>query len=227
MDLLSRLFGSSDARLTKRIVNETGRRVIRATKPLTDLATAIVSASQACYENLKPQLLFRDERHHNEQEFALFGEFMFFFIHLTMRFAASQMNAKQIELLQSFLGPSLADVTVGSFCGHWPQELKAKIKSEFYDNLNQAEAEYSRSTELFSEEKPFTGDSLFSKLGRNVAELTGHSMNPATITMVVTAAVFSYKEINLASLVREASKVLSEPTNHDIIRDAIEFWTHE
>jgi hypothetical protein len=86
--------------------------------------------------------------------------------------------------------------------------LKVKIRSEFYDNLNNAELEYSTSKELLSNENPLTGDSLLSKLGRNVAQLSGSPMNPTTMTLVIGWAVDAYKEMNLDSLVQEASKVL-------------------
>ena len=53
-----------------------------------------------------------------------------------------------------------------------------------------------------------TGNSLFSKLARSVAELSGNSMNPATFVFIISAAVDAYKSMNLDSLLREAGKVL-------------------
>lgn len=208
MSLFSKLFGSSDERKAKRIIKQTEHDVIRTTKPLGDIATAIIKASYACSQKLNSMLNIPDEKGKKEAEVLVFYEFIYFFMHLTMRSAFSQMNENQIERFQGFLGPLISSTAVDSFFAHWPEELKVKISSEFYDKLNDAELEYSTSKELLSEENPLTGESLLSKLGRNVAELSGNSMNPVTRTFIISSAVNAYKEMNLDSLVREATKVL-------------------
>lgn len=80
------------------------------------------------------------------------------------------------------------------------------MSSDFYANLNHAEIEYSHACKERLSEKPLTGNSLLSKLAQNVAELSGHSMNPVTMTLVITSAVDAYKDMNLDSLVSEVCK---------------------
>ena len=82
------------------------------------------------------------------------------------------------------------------------------IKNDFYERLNDAELEYSSCKELLSENEPITGNSLFSKLARNVADLSGNSMDPFVLVRIVSSAVHSWKEMELHSLLKTAGKVL-------------------
>ena len=184
----------------------------QTTTPLEEIGLAIVRASYACSQKMKPALNVADEKGKLQAEFVVFCEFIYFFMHLTMRSASSKMSEQQLEQLQGYLGPSLSSAVVDSFVAHWPEKLKVKIRSEFYDKLNSAEREYSTSKELMSKENSLTGDSLLSKLGRNVADLSGHSMNPAIITLVISLAGDAYIGMKLESLVQEASKVLKQDT---------------
>lgn len=185
------------------------------TGPLGEVGLAIVQASQACQEKLKPSLNIADTKEKQQAEVYILYEFLYFFMHLAMRSAFSQMTERQIECLQSYLGPLICSTAIDSFFGHWPENLKEGIRSDFYTKLNDAEIEYSACKELLSE-KPLTGNSLFSKLARNVAELSGEAMNPVTITLVITLAVEAYKCMNLDLLVSKAGKVLTPVACNDL-----------
>jgi hypothetical protein len=82
------------------------------------------------------------------------------------------------------------------------------MTSDFFTKLNDAEVEYSTCKELLSKESGLTGNSLFSRLARNVADLSGNSMNPATLVFVISTGAEAYKAMNLDSLVKEAGTVL-------------------
>jgi hypothetical protein len=60
-------------------------------------------------------------------------------------------------------------------------DIRRQIRDEFYEKLNDAELEYSTCKESLSEKNPLTGDSLYTKLAHNVAELSENSMNPAIL----------------------------------------------
>ena len=208
MNIFSRLFGSSDedkAKYTVRLVKDEVRESL---KPLGDISLAIVKASYACALQMNWILNIPDEKEKKEIEDLVFYEFVYFFIHLTMRSAFAQLYEQQIKRLQDYLVPLISSTAVDSFFAQWPEDLKEKIKSEFYDKLNDAELEYSTCKELFSEKNPMTGNSLFSKLARNIAELSGNSMNPAVLTLVISSGVDAYKEMQLDLFVKKAGMIL-------------------
>jgi hypothetical protein len=208
MGMFSRLFGSPDERKAKRIISDATADVERITTPSGDIGVAIVKASHTCSQALKPMLNVADAKEKQQAEIYVFYEFIYFFMHLTMRSAVSQLTEQQIVGLQGFVGPLISSTAVDSFFAHWPENLKEKIRSDFYSKLNDAEIEYSTCKEFLSKESPLTGNSLFSKLARNVAELSGNPMNPATLVFVIGTALEAYRAMNLDYLVREAGKVL-------------------
>ena len=208
MSMLSRLFGSSDDERARRIINRAEREAAETLQPLGNLAIAIAKASQDCAGQMKPMLDVPDGKEKKEAEVLVFYEFVYFFMHMTMRSASVQMTEQQIQKLQGYLGPLISSTAVDSFFAHWPEDMKKKIRDEFFDKLNDAEMEYSACKELLSEKNPLTGDSLFSKLARNVVELCGNSMNPAVLTLVISAGADAYKGLQLDTLVKNASKAL-------------------
>jgi len=208
MGILSDLFDSPDERKVKRLYGESQERAKEFTKPLGAIGLAIVQAAKTCSEKMKPSINAR-EKEKQQAEMYVFFEFVYFFMHLTMRSAFSHLPEPQIRRLQSYLGPLVCSTAVDSFFGHWPEDRKKGLRSDFYTKLNDAEIEYSACKELLSE-KPFTGNALFEKLGQNVADLSGEQMNPATIMLVIDCSLDAYKSMNLDSLVSEAGKVLTK-----------------
>ena len=208
MGIFSRSFGLSDEERAKRIISQAEGEVQETLKPLGNLALAIVKASKDCANQIHTMLDIPNVEEKKEVEILVFYEFLYFFMHMTMRSAFAQLREQQIEKLQSYLGPLISSTAVDSFFAHWPEDMKEKIKDEFYEKLKDAELEYSMCKELLSEKNSLTGDSLFSKLARNVAELSGNSMNPAVLTLVITSAVDVYNGLKLDVRVKKAGEVL-------------------
>jgi hypothetical protein len=208
MGIFSKLFASPDERKVKRLYDESQERAKEFTKPLGAIGLAIVQAAKTCSEKLKSNIN-APEKEKQQAEMYVFFEFVYFFMHLTMRSAFSQLPEPQIRRLQSYLGPLICSTAIDSFVGHWPENLKKGMHSDFYSKLNDAEIEYSSCKELLSE-KPFTGNGLFEKLGLIVADLSGQQMNPVTIMLVIECSLDAYKSMNLDSLVSEAGKTLTK-----------------
>lgn len=208
MNIFSRLFGSSDEQRAKRIIKDTVMKVERTTTPLGVLGMAMVNAAWTCAQAVKPMIKIVGEEEKQLAEIYVFYEFVYFFMHLTMRSAFSQLTESQIGRLQAYLGPLISSTAVDSFFPHWPEALKEKIMADFYSKLNAAEIEYSECKELLSKEHPLTGNSLFLRLARNIAALSGDPTNPETLVSVIGFAVDAHKTMNLDSLVWEAGKVL-------------------
>jgi hypothetical protein len=208
MSLFSKLFGSPTEREIRRKFNTMHNDVELRTSTLGAIGVAIVKASNSCFEQMKPFINNTDHKKRQKLEVYLFFEFLYFFMHLTIRYAFSQLNEKQISKLQRYLGPMIVVTAIDTFFMHWPDDLKQKLRSEFYDKLNEAELDYSSSKELMSKNKPFTGDSLISKLARNVGQLIGDDMNPGTMMAAVDASTSALIEAKLDALVAKAATAL-------------------
>lgn len=61
-----------------------------------------------------------------------------------MRAAFTILTEPEIGRLQEYLGPMLSSTAVDTFCQHWPEESKAKLRADFYTDLNTSEEEYSQ-----------------------------------------------------------------------------------
>ena len=91
------IFGSRDEREVKRLLKETQAEVERTTKPLGDVGLAIVKASHTCSEALKPKFKIADAKEKQQAEIYVLYEFIYFFMHLTMRSACNQLTEQQLS----------------------------------------------------------------------------------------------------------------------------------
>ena len=165
------------------------------------ISLAIIKASHNCKEEISSMLHMSDEKEKTEIEIHIFYEFIYFFMHMSLRASFARLTEEQIKKMQNFLGPIISSTAVDSFFQHWPNDLKEKIQSEFYENLNDAEIEYSTCKELFSEEKLLTGNSLFSKLAQNISNLIEDNNNPAILTAVLNVSMREFTDMKLDVLV--------------------------
>lgn len=171
--------------------------------PFRALGLAIIQAADQCRERMKP---FDT----TDIEMYVFYEFLYFFMHMTDRAADSQgFTNEQIEKLQQGVYPDVITAAIDSFMLHWAEELKARFRSEFYDNLNSAEIEYSTSKELMSKEwKPLSGQSLLAKLSRKVAAKMDKGHNPEVLMQATRVALEKLKEADLLKLVGDTKSIL-------------------
>ncbi len=137
-------------------------------------------------------------------------EFLFFFLHLTMRAASSRASRPNVEMLQRYLAPLVASTAVDSACPGRSETLKARIRDEFYENMNHAELEYSTATQLCPDKNRLTGNSLFSMLARNAAGQAGDATNPAVLGVAMCSAMNAYADMELDSLVADACQGLEK-----------------
>ncbi len=216
MSFFSKLFGNPTERELKLKFQEIQKDVEQRTRPLAEIGMAIVKASDYCFKEMKPFIDDTDEKRKQEREIYVFYEFIYFFMHMTMRYAFGRLSEPQITKLQGFLGPIIVGTAIDSFFFHWPEDLKGKMRSEFYEKLNNAEIEYSSSKELLSKDKPFTGDSLISKLSRNVTQLISDNMNPATMTAVVGVSTEALIDVKLDQLINTVAPTLDRLTDDDL-----------
>ncbi|PYJ35969.1 MAG: hypothetical protein DME88_00270 [Verrucomicrobia bacterium] len=176
------------------------------TKPLGDISLAVVRAATNCRDATKPFIKAPTEDKRIECEILIFYEFIYFFLHMTMRQAFAVLTESQIQALQACLGPLISSTAIDSYFAHWPQDLKGKITGEFYEKLNRAEVEYSTVTQSDTArqgEGLFAAKlrALFMTLGSNIASLAVNDEKDLTVIVPVTqAAITQWKDMRLNSL---------------------------
>ena len=118
---------------------------------MSKLSKKVFEMSLFCAEALKPDLekkFGKDSKIFNSKYIPVLFEFMYFFIHLTDRYAFNQLGLERRNKLIDELGPATIDATIQTFFGHCPKNIKDGIERDFYSNLNNAAMEYGRCKEL-------------------------------------------------------------------------------
>jgi len=209
MDILSKLFGNPMERHAKHRLKETKNEVERTTRPLAAISMAIVKGSDFCFQGTKSFIDNPDQKERQVLEIYLWYEYLFFFLHLTMRSAFVRLNEEQTKDLEQYVCPVVVTTAIDTFCEHWPEEVKQGLRAEFYERLNKAEVDYSSAKELMSpSERTFSEDSVISKLAMRVHKVISNSTVPIVFLTVVNIAARAVVDIKLDALVDEAAKVL-------------------
>lgn len=175
-----------------------------------NLGCAILDASYKCGNEFKELINEKFGMHSKEADLAqiqVMYEFLFFFTHLTMRYALAELGDNKRVKLQDFLVPIFADVTTEAWFGHWPEKFKKGIKDDFFNNINTAEIDYSECKDgLLSKDKPFTRNALISKLARNIAQLSGCEDDPVVIMQCIVITIKEFINMKLDELVVSVGK---------------------
>ncbi len=231
MGILSRLYGSPKDRETKRTFHEArqkGRHESRKLRPLQNIELAIFVAAQACQRELRSLIVETDDKARQLRELELMYEYIYFFMHLTMRRCFGLLGDMSRQRLQDFLMPEIIFTSVESACGNWLEERKEGVRFEFVNNINSAEHEYGACTELLSaEDITFKGNSLFSILVRNVSEELGSDPNPihslVTMMHVLDVSIKACEAMKLEKLVRKASRAIDSDLGGKHVRMLAEY----
>jgi len=176
MSWRSWLFPNSPGAQAEKLLHETARAVEKLHRPIGDLTLAIVSAGWKCSQSVKPHLRPVNEfaEHPEVQEVYVFYEFLYFFLHLMNRQAQSRLGPDRVAKLQGAVGPLIVPAAVDTFFAHWPEKFKSGIERNFFEKLNDAEAEYASCKLLFAEKGPIDDTALCSRLAMNVSNLAGY-----------------------------------------------------
>lgn len=221
MSLFHKLFGTPELRRARRLLKDTRASVGATYGPLGKLGTAIVGAAFSAQQNLAQVFRFSMEGQPSEPQILMFYEFLYFFSHLTLRTAVAKgFTESQIEKLQGVLGPLVASTAVDSFFRHWPEDLKTKMRNEFYGKLNDAEVEYSECRGLLSADDPLSTDTLIGRLAGNAANLWERSSDELAKMAVASAATQAFRAIQLDGLVGEVAAVIGSADSELMDR----FW---
>jgi hypothetical protein len=126
---------------------------------MSTLSKKVFEKSLLCAESLKPDLekkFGKDSKEFNSKYIPALFEFMYFFIHLTDRYAFEQLGLEKRNKLIDELTPTTIEATTHTFFGHCPKDMKDGIERDFYSNLNNATREYGGCKELLLDPKDDT-----------------------------------------------------------------------
>lgn len=197
-------------------------------EPLETLVLSIVAAADKCSRTVTGRPPAGAVA--SAADIFVLNEFMYFFLHLTMREAFElQFEPARLEKLGAYLAPLMAAAAVDSFCSRWPEDRKSKLRSDFCDDLNDADIAYAKCEPvLVSRDEPLTGNTLLAKLvGRVVEAREGAArlqplertlalQNPEMMMVALSAAVDAIGELRLNERVAGAGGALDQITIEEI-----------
>jgi hypothetical protein len=105
--------------------------------PVADLARRIVLVSMTDAEALKASIHAKNDKDHTQRWFAVLCEFLYFFMHMTNRFAYGELGHERRCKIQDQLYPLIVRPTIESVFGHWPQTLKDRMENRIHRKAGQ------------------------------------------------------------------------------------------
>lgn len=208
MSIFDKIFGSNEERRIKGQFEEIRKDVEKTYKPCAKIAEEIIRSSQNCLLKTKEYINCENEKDRIPTEMIIFHEYIYFFMHMTLRAAFDKMESQQIEKLQEYLGPIITGTAIDSYLGHWPQDIKDKLTNNFIDGLNDAELEYAAAKRLATKGSPFDSETIIFILGKRIADDANSPSNPVTISMAGLMAMDELIRVKFHELIDEAAKTL-------------------
>ncbi len=200
MGFFSKLFGNQKS---GQIIED-----IETHNKIVDFAKTLAENAFVSGETLKPHFNPNSKKDELIIPINVCFEFLYFYSHLAMRYAHSTLGQKKRAILQKKLGPLIVEPIVTAYFDHWPEDKKRDIEIDFYNNLNDAELEYSSCKELLTKDINFEGTSLLSKLGITIADVSGNPMNHDIIMLAMNTAMQSMKKMKLEESMKSLKEVL-------------------
>ena len=136
MKIFKKILGYKDKYSLRKKLVEIEKQVDNTYKPVRDICLSIVQAAENCKLVLKTDLNFEDKKEKDLAEMLVFYEYLYFFIHLTLRLALGKFTETQMKKMREYMGPVIVGTAIDSYTKHWPEDLKEGMKNEFYDKLN-------------------------------------------------------------------------------------------
>ena len=104
----------------------------------------ILAAAHHCLKGVEQYIKADDDKDRLNKVFLVNCEFFYFFMHLANRRFYAEHGEVIGQRWQNELGPTYVSAFLESVIGHWPQEMKDRIRSDLYDKINDAERDYTQ-----------------------------------------------------------------------------------
>ncbi|PKK82324.1 MAG: hypothetical protein CVT49_14180 [candidate division Zixibacteria bacterium HGW-Zixibacteria-1] len=192
------------SRFWNKIVTESGKK----NAPVKALSKAILDGSLAMAEEIRPSMEFNTkEESDNNWVYVLF-EFQYLLFHLVSRYAAIHLGPEKRSDLLEDIAPLVIQPTLNAIFGHWPDDLKTKINSEYYENLAKSEYDYGTCKQVWSDEEvDDMNDVVIYRFAKNVANLMGNPHNPGLILDVQRTLIKGLNLIQFNTLLEKVYEV--------------------
>ncbi|MBP1765243.1 MAG: hypothetical protein H6Q65_2301 [Firmicutes bacterium] len=202
MKIFTTLFGSPRAKK----VYEAREKFRKKTSALRSTGDAIADAAETCYRKTLPLLNRKEEKERQLASVYLYYEYLYFFRHIVLREAFIHLSISQMNILHEYIAGVFTPRTIDKFLKQWPQEMRSDLRTGFFERLNDIEANYGNSRELFVKKDPCSSDALSSKVSRNVAYILEDPNNLTTIRTVVMILTEAYHSMKLKNLIGKAKQ---------------------
>ena len=202
MKLLTKLFGSP----REKQVFDKRDKFHKNSNAIRQIGEAIITAAEDCYTKTLPLIIFAEEQEKQSASIHVYYEYLYFFRHLVLRSAFGQLSFLQVKSLHEYIAGTVVPHALDTFLKLWPEEIRPEMRSDFFAKLNDVEATYGNSEEIFSPKDPCNSDALTSIIARNIAALAGNSNHPTTIRTVIVVMADAYKAMKLEKLIQKAKE---------------------
>lgn len=189
------------------IYREAKNQTDKELKPLGGIAVAIMQAATNSRDKTKRWINTGDPNDVLKREIYIFYEYMYLFMHLTMREGFAICSEVELKRVQAYLVAVIPPTAIDCYCQHWPENIKAGMKSEFIDKLNDAEVEYTDvlRDKVPSDDKPFLLE-IFCLLGIHVSDMCGRKDNLECQQNIALIAAEEFTKMGLIPLLTDVKK---------------------
>lgn len=111
----------------------------------------------------------------------VFMEHLYLFLHIADRMACSMMAEKKRGDTMTEIFDSSIRVAVEATCGHWPDQLRAKILDECVNNCSMAINDFSRYEHIFGDSDTGYKETLLWEFCKNIAKIRECETNAGAI----------------------------------------------
>jgi hypothetical protein len=137
----------------------------------------------------------------NTKRFSILFEFIYFYLHLTDRFAFGHMNEERRGSLMTELEEISITTAVDAVCLRWPEDIKEKIKEECMGNFYISMAEYSKCKKWHPEKDEGAKGTLFWEFDKTIAKLVGQEWESGFMLAVMQIVTNSLKDLDIKSFI--------------------------
>jgi hypothetical protein len=137
----------------------------------------------------------------NTKWVSILFEFIYFYLHLTDRFAFGHMNEERRGSLMTDLEEVCITAAVDAVCLRWPEDIKEKIKEECMGNFYISMAEYSKCKKWFPKKDEGAKGTLFWEFVKTIAKLAGQEHVVIFKLTVMQIATNSLKDLDIKSFI--------------------------
>ena len=139
--------------------------------------------------------------------FSILFEFIYFYLHLTDRFAFGYMNEEQRGSLMIELEELSIAAAVDACCLRLPEDKKEKIREKCMQNFYISMAEYSKCKKWFPKKDEGAKGTLFWEFVKTIAKLAGQEHRVGFKLAVMQTVTNSLKDLDIKSFINRVKVI--------------------